>query len=380
MLADLGAEVIKIEDKSSGDPGRGVSQLYGTQTGIKGRNFYFESLNRGKKSMAIDLKKQQGREIIYKLVEKADVFVHNFRQGVPERLGVDYRTLSRHNPRLIYASASGWGPKGPDARTPAFDLTAQARSGMMDSTAVSGIPPQRINGAIADQMGGIMLAYSVLAAIVARERTGVGQDVDVSQLGSMLMLQGLRVNQYLISGQEPRKFGRTEFGNPLSNHYECKDGRWIALALMQGDRYWHDFCDAMGIQNLENDPKFATQGKRSDNRVEFIAALDRVFATKPAEEWMEILGQHEDFPIALVNSIEQVIKDPQVVANNYVSEFEHPVWGHTRELCTPISFGKTPVETGKGAPEFGENTEEFLLELGYSWEDISKLKEEQVIP
>ncbi len=380
LLGELGADVIKIEDRSTGDPGRGATQVYGQKTGIQGRNFYFETLNWGKKSIALDLTKKKGKQVVYGLVKGADVFVHNFRQGVPDRLGMDYQTLSQYNPKIVYAVASGWGPKGPDARKPSFDLVAQARSGIMDCFFSGGIPPQRLGGAIADQMGGIMLAYSVLAALVARDRTGAGQEVDVSQLGSMMLLQGLRVNQYLMCGEEPRKQPRTAILNPLNNHYQCKDGRWIALALMQADRYWHDFCMALGIQNVETDPMFSTHAKRAEYRVELIALLDKTFATKTAAEWLQILERNEDFPIALVKSIPDVVEDPQVKANNYIAEFDHAVWGRTRHLCTPISFGKTPLKKGKEAPEFGEHTEKLLLELGYSWEDIVGLKEEQVIP
>src|SRR5713101_3181824 len=185
MLGDLGAEVIKIEDRVGGDPGRGVMSIGGAATNTAGnRNYYFETNNRHKKSITLDLKKPEGRDIVYKLIEKSDVFVQNFRKGVAGRLGLDYQELSARNPRIIYASSSGYGPYGPDSGEPSFDYLAQARSGVMNIASVDTDEPIYLNGGIADQMGAIMLAYGIMTALVARERYGVGQEVSASHLGS----------------------------------------------------------------------------------------------------------------------------------------------------------------------------------------------------
>ncbi|MDO8472405.1 MAG: CoA transferase [Dehalococcoidia bacterium] len=380
MLGDLGAEVIKIEDRRAGDPGRGVKEkLHGTTAEEAGRNFFFETNNRNKRSIAVDLSRPKGKELVYRLVQKSDVFVQNFRMGVAARLGMDYQTLSIHNPLLIYAGASGWGLNGPDAALPSFDIVVQARSGFMHAGTEPGAP-HRIRGAMADQMSAVMLAYAILAALMGRERLGVGQEIHVSQLSSMLTLQGLLVNQLLITGEEQPQNPRTAFSNPLSNVYECNDKRWIALALLQGDRYWHDFCEAVGITHLEKNPKFENQKKRDENRTELISILDKLFATKNREEWLSILRQYKDLVIGPVNSVTEAVNDPQVAANNYVTNFNHPVWGPTKMLNVPISFSKTPVGMTREAPEFGQHTEEILLDVcGYKWEEIALLKEDGAI-
>lgn len=380
MLGDLGAEVIKIEDKRAGDPGRGVKEkLHGVSAEDAGRNFFFETNNRNKRSIAVDLSKQKGKELVYRLVEKSDVFVQNFRLGVAARLGMDYKTLSGYNPRLVYAGASGWGVNGPDAAQPSFDIVVQARSGFMNAGTEPGAP-HRIRGALADQMSAIMLAYAILAALMGREKQGVGQEIHVSQLCSMLTLQGLLVSQLLITGEEQPQKTRTDFGNPLSNVYECKDKRWIALALLQGDRYWHEFCEAVGIVQLEKNPKFENQKKRDENHAELIGILDKLFATKDRDEWLGILRKYKDLVVGPVNSVSEAVADPQVAANNYVTSFNHPVWGPTKMLNVPISFSKTPGGMTREAPEFGQHTEEILLDVcGYKWEEIALLKEDGAI-
>jgi len=380
MLGDLGADVIKIEDRVGGDPGRGMTRIAGLSTKLAAEhNFYFENNNRNKKGITIDLKQEKGREIIYRLAEKADVFVQNFRQGVAQRLGLDYATLVKYNPQLIYATASGYGPKGPDSTMPTFDRMGLARSGMMTVLGEPDMPPLMIMGAIADQMGAIMLAYAVLAALVARERLGVGQEVDVSQLGSMIQLQGLTVAAALSLGRPFPRRKRTQEGNPLSNHYQCGDGKWISLAMLQADRYWSDFCRALGVQDLEKDPRFHNMEARSQHCEEFIATLDKVFATKPRDEWIKILKETGDLIYAPVNDILDVTQDPQVLANDYITDFDHPVFGKMKVVGTPILFSKTPASLRLPAPEFGQHTEEILLEAGYSWEDIAQLKEQQII-
>src|SRR5271166_5500930 len=220
MLADLGAEVIKIEECEKGDPGRGIMSMAGASTGKGGRNFYFEANNRHKKSITLNLKTAEGRAIAHRLVAQSDVFVQNFRKGVAARLGLGYPELSAVNPRLIYASASGYGPLGPDSAEPSFDYLGQARSGIMNVVGAPGTPPTYVFGGIADQMGAIMLAYGVIAALLARERYGIGQEVDASHLGSMIALQGLNLACRTIMGFEMARNPRETAFNPLWNHYK----------------------------------------------------------------------------------------------------------------------------------------------------------------
>jgi crotonobetainyl-CoA:carnitine CoA-transferase CaiB-like acyl-CoA transferase len=379
MLGDLGAEVIKIEERERGDPGRGMIKLSGVD--LKDRpNFYFEANNRNKRGLTLDLKKPAAREIMYQLVAKSDVFVQNFRLGVAARLGLDYATLRRHNPRLIYASATGYGPEGPDAGDPSFDQLGLARSGIMLAAGEPDMPPLMIAGGIADQMGAIMLAYGVLAAVVARERFGVGQEVDASHLGSMLMLQGLSVAARLMMGfaipRVPRKFA----ANPLWNHYRCGDDKWICLGMLQPDRYWADFCCALGRNELAQDERFCNLRVRAANAAAAIDILDEIFATKPREEWMRILRSSGDFIFTIVNSVDDLAADPQVLANDYILDFDHPQFGKTQVVGIPVRLSETPGAVRLPAPQFGQHTEEILSQLlGYSWDQIATLKDQEVI-
>jgi len=257
MLGDLGADVIKIEDPIRGDPGRGLQRLLGLDTTLAGgRNLYFEGQNRNKRGITLNIKSEAGRQVLYRLVEKSDVFVQNFRRGVADRLGVGYHNLVQYNPKLIYASASGLGPKGPEADRPVTDNTALARSGMMSTMGEADLPPLRLSPGLADQMGAIILAYAILTAIIAKERFGIGQEVDVSLLGGVTAVQTLVLTSVLLLGKELPKVSRAKAANPLSNHYFCADGKGIAFGMLQGDRYWPAFCEALGREDLRDNPRF----------------------------------------------------------------------------------------------------------------------------
>jgi CoA:oxalate CoA-transferase len=379
MLGDLGAEVIKIEERERGDPGRGMARIAGVD--LKNTpNFYFEANNRNKKSITLDLKKPEAREIVYQLVAKADVFVQNFRLGVPARLGLDYASLRSHNPRLIYASVSGYGPEGPDAAEPSYDQMGLARSGIMFMAGEPDMPPLQIGGGIADQMGGIMLAYGILAALVARGRSGLGQEVDTSHLGSMLMLQGLNVSHRLMRGFAfPRVSRRSPF-NPLWNHYRCADDEWICLGMPQGDRYWANFCRAIGRPELGTDPRFIDDTNRAAHGAEAAALLDEIFASRPRGEWMRMLHEGGDFIYTSVNTVDDLPDDPQVRVNDYVVDFDHPRYGPIQVVGMPVRLRETPGSVRLPAPEFGQHTEEILIDvLGYDWERIDQLRRSEVI-
>jgi len=384
MLGDLGAEVIKIEQPGIGDPGRAVRAIRGKSLPemAGGRNAFFEAMNRNKKSITVDLTKQKGREIIYRLATKSDVFIVNLRKNVVDELGMDYETLYRYNPRLIYAAGNGFGFEGDDANKPAFDPVAQARSGFMLSVGESNMPPLIGPSGLADQAGGSFLAYGILAALFHRERTGEGQMVTSSLLASMIWLQDLEFSYTLLYGQEfqiPRA-NRQRALNALSNSYQCADGNWIHFCMLQSQRFWHDFCIALGIQELENDPKFNNPGKRADNCQELISILDRVFAGKSRTKWIDILDKYSDFNYSSVNTVGEAAKDPQIIANKYITQMDHSTLGRINVVGSPVSLSRTEVKPRSPAPEFGQNTEEVLIEIGgYTWEDINQLKDEQVI-
>ena len=381
MLADLGAEVIKIEERVGGDPGRGVLSIAGALVGAtSGPNFYFEANNRHKQSLTLDLKNPKAIEIVYQLAEKSDVFVQNFRKGVADKLGIGYEALSQRNPQLIYASATGYGPFGPDSGEPSFDYMGLARSGIMTAVGEPQMEPLSIAGGIADQMGAIMLAYGVMAALLAREKYGMGQEVDISHLGSMTALQGLNVACKAILGKEFKRMPRAAAPSPLWNHYKCGDDKWICLAMPQQDRYWSDFCKVLGIEHVLDDPRFATMGDRADNAKELIPILDAAFASRPREAWMQALKEGGDFIYTVVNTIADLPTDEQMLANEYIVDYEHPRIGKTQLVGVPVRLSKTPGDPKGAAPEFGEHTERILTELlDYSWEDVARLREEEVI-
>ncbi|MFQ5987370.1 MAG: CaiB/BaiF CoA transferase family protein, partial [Dehalococcoidia bacterium] len=342
-------------------------------------NTYFEGHNRNKRGITLDLSKEKGREVLYRLVEKSDVFVHNFRKHVPPRLGVDYDTLSRYNPRLIYAIGSSYGPEGPQAGETAMDLIAQARSGIMSTIGEPDSPPLPNQPGLADQVGATTLALAILAALIARDRIGVGQKVEVSLLGSMCWFQQLRLALVLAIKVVPRP-GRKGQGNPLWNYYPCQDEKWIMLAMLQSDRYWADLCKVLGREDLATNPKFEDMFKRSENHEELIDILDEIFMSKPRDEWMRMLKEGGDFIFGPVNSLLDLAEDPQVVANQYIADFDHPSLGAMKLVGIPFHFSKTPGALRLPAPEFGQHTEEVLLEIGgYSWEEIEKLRIEEVI-
>jgi crotonobetainyl-CoA:carnitine CoA-transferase CaiB-like acyl-CoA transferase len=382
MLGDLGAEVIKIEDRIKGDPSRGMSSLFGRAMSLPGDlNIMFETANRNKKSITLDLKKEKGIKLLYELVKSSDVFCTNYSQSAIAKLGIDYRNLVGYNPRLIYGMATGYGSLGPESKKRAFDTIAQARSGIMYAVGETDSPPAQIAGPIFDQMTGTLLAYGIVAALVARDKQGIGQKVEVSLLGSGLHLQAYNVNTVLLRDRPIPRPTRLNSRNPLANHYECADGKWILFAEAQSDRFWHDFCLAVGIEGLEKDEKFSTAKARNDNRVELTKILDNVFKTRKRDEWISIFEEKGGgLAFSPVLDPTELKDDAQIVSNGYIKEIDHPILGKTKVIGCPVTFGKTPADINTAAPSFGANTEEVLISVcNYRWEDIEKLKDDEVI-
>ena len=376
-LGDLGANVIKIEPKE-GDPARRHMATVEADFHVKGFNYYFEHGNRNKRSIALDMKKSQGMEVFLKLIDKADVFLNNMSIGAPARLGIGPDELLTRNPRLIYAQASGWGRRGPIANSLSFDYTGIARSGLMMAAGEGGTPPCMILPGLGDELGGLMCAWGVSVALFARERTGKGQVVDTSLMGSVVAMLGHLIAGTAMLKQEFSRFVRARSGNALYNHYCCKDNKWLVIAHLDPDRWWPKVCTALGKEGLINDPRFQTVADRSANGGALVAIFDRVFAEKTRDEWIRILGNHGCI-FTPIQSIGEVAADPQVVANNYLIDINHPEYGPIRTMGFPWDFSETPASWSRKAPELGEHTEEVLLEIGYSRDAIEKLKEEGVV-
>ncbi|MDA0768885.1 MAG: CoA transferase [Chloroflexi bacterium] len=376
MLGDMGADVIKIE-ALDGDVGRALATFNSSMVTLEGgRNAYFETCNRNKRGLAVDLKTEEGKEIAYKLVKEADVFIENFRNGVAERLGMDYETLKKINPRLIYGSASGFGSKGPDAHLPSLDGCGQARAGLMMSATPPGAEhPNKVAAAVSDQIGGITLCLGVLGALMARVRDGVGQKVEVSHLSSTMWLQGLFVGMSLLGGAYSSVVERTKPRNPMANLYQCKEGAWIQVMNPQPARYWLDFVKAMGLDYLLEDPVLGDPNQIGDHGPELVVILDKQFATKTFKEW-DAIFRELGFIYAKVQSVGELKDDPQVIANDYITDFNHPALGPIQMCNFPVTFSETPASIRREAPELGQHTEAILVdELGYDWDDITRFQD-----
>jgi len=383
MLGDLGAEVIKIEDRIKGDPSRGTSAVFGASMILpNGENILFETANRNKKSVTLDLKKEKGKQLLYELVAKADIFCTNFTHAAIAKLQIDYGTLKKYNPRLIYGLATGYGLSGPESNKRAFDSVAQARSGIM--YALGGepdSPPAQIGGPVFDQMTGTLLVYGILAALVARDRQGIGQQVEVSLLGSGIHLQAYNLNTALLRGRQIPRPSRRTLKNPMANHFECADGEWLLLSEPQADRFWPAFCAALGIQHLERDERFADAARRRENYRELLEIIEGVFKTKTRQEWMKILDEKGGgIAYSPVLKPTDLANDEQALQNGYIVEIDHPSLGRIKMVGNPVNFSATPVKVDGHAPAFGQNTEEVLMEIcGYDWDKIQQLKDEEVI-
>jgi CoA:oxalate CoA-transferase len=376
-LGDLGADVIKIEPKD-GDPARRHMRTIEAEFHVKGQNYYFEHANRNKRGIVLDMKKEQGMEIFLKLIDSADVFLNNMSIGAPLRLGIGPDALLARNPRLVYAQASGWGRKGPIANSLSFDYTGIARSGLMMAAGENKTPPSMMLPGLGDELGGLMSAWGVCLALFAREKTGRGQVVDTSLMGSVVAMLGHLISGTAMLKQEFPRFVRSEMGNPMYCHYCCKDAKWLAIAHLDPDRWWAKVCGALGAENLINDPRFSTFAARSENRKEIVHIFDGIFASKTREEWMKILDEHGCISTP-VQSIPEVVEDPQLLANKYVIELDHPTYGHTKTMGFPWDLSETPASWRRRAPNLGEHTDEVLIEIGYGPEELAKLREEGAI-
>jgi crotonobetainyl-CoA:carnitine CoA-transferase CaiB-like acyl-CoA transferase len=382
LLADWGADVIKIEGPDSPDPGRSLIR-YETTPG--GPNAYFETHNRNKRGIVLDLKSKAGRDVFYRLVKNADVVMQNFRPGVGDRLGLDYETLRAINPGLVYCQASGFGLKGPDAQRPALDPLAQARGGVMSVTGEPETPPTRTFGGMADQVSAFLLAFGIMMALYHRERTGDGQMVDGSLLQGQLAMQAFNITSYLVTGTyagSPIPRISRKLTSPIWNHYRCGDGKWVMLSMAQIGRYWPIFRKAMKEATGETyGPQEMSVTWLRSNATDLLALiprLDDAFATKAAAEWVEILRGH-DLLIEVVRDYGEIGSDPQVLENGMLQTLDHPAYGPMPMVAAGVNLSATPSTVREPAPEFGQHTEEVLQEAGYSWEDIEGLRDAGVI-
>ncbi|MDG2029171.1 MAG: CoA transferase [Acidimicrobiales bacterium] len=378
LLADWGADVIRIE-KLEGDPYRALaSQGIGTDRG--GVNLSMALANRGKRSIALDLRSEEGRAVLDELLDSADVFLTNLRPGALERLGLGADAVRDRFPQLVYARGHGYGVRGPDADHAGYDASAFfARGGLAHVlTPTERDYPIQQRGAMGDRNGAMALAFGIAGALLRRHRTGKGSVVDVSLLATAMWTLSSDLLAALNGAEVRRGEGRGSFPNPLVGTYRTADGRHVSLVFLQSDRYWADFCRALGCEHLIDDQRFVDHGSRAENGDACVAALDAEFGKRSFADVVAALATI-DAPWAPVQSVEELVDDPQVLANGYVGDVELDGGETYRLPAVPVQFDEQPPELRR-APEHGEHTEAVLLELGHDWDRIIELKTAGVIP
>jgi crotonobetainyl-CoA:carnitine CoA-transferase CaiB-like acyl-CoA transferase len=380
MLADMGAEVIKVERV------QGEAQRLGLPAGMDDfldtseveklpEKADWMAFNRGKKDLAIDIRSAKGLEIVLKLAKEADVIIQSFRPGVAERLGIGYEAISKINPRVVYCSFYGYGETGPVAHRAGGDMWSQAMSGMVSVIGYPGGAPQMLPFPACDHVGGMLVAYAVMTALFVRERTGVGQALTVNNLNAALYLQYSSFAEYLTEGKMPYKLGRS-YQPPPFGPFRAKDGD--VLTIFGTGPMWPDFCKVVGVEHLADDPRFNTDEARQKNREEVGKLLDEAFSKKTRAEWAQIFRDAK-MRCDPCLTYEEACAHPQMAANDMIATVKHPKRGEMKMLGMPVKLKKTPGKPQGPSPMLGQHTEEILLKLGYKPEYISELEKQSVI-
>ena len=380
MMADMGAEVVKIEHPETGDPVRSVTiSSLGVVQHSSGINLLFELLNRGKQSVAVNLENPRGQEIVKKLAAQSDIVVTNLTPNRQERYQLRYEDLSALNPRLIYLVLTGYGTEGPDRDRSGFDYAAfWARSGIMGSLGETGGPPTLQRPGMGDQTTSLALTAAIGMALYERERSGKGQRIDCSLLHTGIWVIGCDMMAALETRQPVERVPRKDVGNPLFNFYQAADGRWLQLVMIESERFWDGFCDALGIEGFAKDPRFDSHINRVQHSKELVEIIENQFSSNSLEHWAARLDR-ERCIWAPVQTLDQVVADPQLKANGYTTTLTHAEEGDFEILTSPIKYARTPATPSSAAVELGQDTETTLLALGYAWDEIIALKEQGAI-
>ena len=371
LMADMGATVVKVEPPPHGDDTRlwGPPFLHGVAT-------YFLSVNRNKRSLGLNLKSPEGREILWKLIDRADVLVENFRPGVLAKLGFGYDAVSSRNPRLVYCSVSGFGQTGPYSQRPGYDVVAQGESGLMDLTGYPDQPPAKLGTSLADVIAGLYAFNGILLALLARHRTGKGQAVDIALLDGMVSTLTYQAMIYFATGRSPRRMGTR---HPSIVPYECfeaKDG--FVNVGVANDKHFVLLCRALGFPDVAADPRFTTGANRIANYDQLRPIIQQAISRVSRAEVMRTLGE---FGIAVgpVNTVAEALEDPHIHAREMVVELTHPDYGPLRYLGIPIKLSETPGSLDTAPPQFGEHNREVLGQLGFSEAAIAGFEDAHVI-
>lgn len=370
QLADLGAEVIKVENPEGGDTVRQLAPL------LEGEGSAFIRLNRNKRSIALDLKSEDGKAVFVALAGKSDVVVENLRPGTMRELGLDYDRLRADNPGLIYVAASGWGQDGPLKDQPGMDIMAQARSGLMSITGMPGGDPVKVGVPICDLVCALYGALAAVAALYARRETGVGQFIDVSLLEAGVSFAVWEAGKFFATGEIPEPLGSAHQSNAPYQAIRSADG-WLTVGAAT-QKTWIAFCGALRLEGMIADPRYADMNARHRNRTTLIPAIEEVTISMPTAHWLTVL-EHAGVPCAPIENFGEVFTDPHLLAREYFWDAPHPTLGTVRQLGSPMRFSGTPVRRDKAGPRLGEDTTPILEELGYAPADIQDLRTRGVV-
>ncbi|MBS4214462.1 MULTISPECIES: CaiB/BaiF CoA transferase family protein [Neobacillus] len=371
ILADLGADVIKVEAPGGSDETRFWGPPF--QNGVSA---YYLCANRNKRSITVNLKSDEGREIIRKLAKEADVLIHNFKTGSMEKWGLGYDSLEKINPRLVFCSITGFGETGPNSHLPGYDYIIQGMSGLMSITGNEESGPLKIGVAMVDILTGLYSAISIEAALFEREKSGRGQKIDMSLMDTAVSSLANVASNYLISGKVPRRLGNDHPNVVPYSTFSAADGELIIA--VGNNRQFALLCEVIGLSELAVDEKFRTNEVRVENRQELTRILNSQLQLKQVSDWMELFSAN-NIPCGPINTIDQVFDDPQVAARNMVVQVDHPEAGLVKLVGSPIKLSRTETRVERHPPMAGEHTDEILQEVGFTFEEISRLKADNII-
>jgi len=370
-LSDLGAEIIKVEIPGRGDDTRAFPPF------LEGESSYYLSLNRGKKSLTLNLKDKRGVEVLHRLVEKCDIVLENFRPGVTKRLGVDYEALKGIKDDLIYCSISSFGQTGPYAKWPGYDLIIQGMSGLMGITGENDRPPVRVGVAVTDINAGMYATMAILSALRVRDQRGIGQHLDVSMMDTAVSWLTYMAGNYFASGKVPQRMGGAHPSIVPYQTFEAGDGKFLLVAG-GNDRLFKILCDVIDMPQLVDDPNYGSNILRVKNREVLVPIIQERLLTKPRDDWLAKLRE-SGFPCGPVNAIDEVFSDPQLLHRDMLVTMDHPKIGEIKQIGAPLKFSETPCSPGLPPPMLGQHTDEVLKFIGYTEAEVAALKKDSVV-
>jgi crotonobetainyl-CoA:carnitine CoA-transferase CaiB-like acyl-CoA transferase len=372
LLGDMNADVIKIETPGAGDQSRGWGPPF-----VESESSYFLSINRNKRSLTLDIKSSPGQEILHKLLSTSDVFVCNIpKESSRKRAGIDSKTLQALNPKLVYCLITGYGDSGPFAERPGYDLVVQGEAGLMSVTGDPGDEPMRYPVPIADISTGMYATIGILAALLVREKTGLGQFIDMSLMESQSAWLTTLASGFMNASETPRQLGNAHPNIVPYQVFKTRD-KYIILAVGT-ERQWNAFCEALGLAELKKDSRFITNVDRTRNRSQLVPILDELFGTECADHWLVKL-KDTGIPSGPINTIAETLAHPQHRARNFIVELEHPLLGLVKSMGNPVGLSTTPVSYRLAPPTLGQHTSEVLSELGFSGSEIDSLRIKKVV-